>query len=297
MRRLACLFFMVAWLAAAPLQVMAASFQVTIANGSISAPDTVDFADTLEVTVPEGMQGQIEIWGPIRGLSGSAPEGLVIAAPLVGSVTRLEMNLRAGSYELRLTDPRGKIRARRLLDVSAPPLLLALDEAVGAGGAAKIRWSGPADPGDRLQIYDPETRGVVSEVEALGIPGSQMLTEMQMPATQGDYQLRYVLADGTVLRSLPVTIGPRREWLRSPLGVATRQRFEVSWHGAARAGYRFRIVTRDGDLVRGPIEGETADGRTVAILTAPATPGRYRVEYADPASDAVASAQPLGVTD
>lgn len=183
-----------------------AQTQVVVGKRTITAPETVDRNEVLAITLEGVRGGQMEVWGPITGGSGSAPDGLLLQVPVDAGTARLVMRLRPGSYELRHVSSSGRVRARRVIDVSAVPVSLLVTNQMIQGRTAEIRWRGPADPGDRLQIVDTSEGIILEEVHALGEPGEYMLTEIDVPDLTGEFRLRYVMGDGTVLRSVPVRV-------------------------------------------------------------------------------------------
>ncbi len=264
-----------------------------VAGISINVPDTVDQGQDVPLIVQGGADGRIELWGPVTE-TGSGT--LLATIPVAQGRAQLRAGMSPGSYELRFFGETGPALARAPIDVSMAPISLSAPGAVGAGGTIELRWRGPAQVGDKLQVYDPAAGQVVSEVDALGEPGAPMATVLQAPAATGSFELRYALADGTVLRTLPISVATGTDWLRSPLGVSTGQRFPVIWNGASRVGHVFRIVRESSgsEISSAAPEGPTS-GPLQAVLQAPTERGRYRVEYADPAAGTVVSAQPLDV--
>lgn len=285
--------------AATPAMAVSAGVQragapvIAVAGASIAAPETVDAGTRVQVEIQGGARGTLELWGPI---SQDGDGERLLTREVAGGSAEIDMNFVAGSYRLRYLDEAGTLAASAVIDISAAAVELLVPEIGGPSDPLTVHWRGPAGAGDKLQLVDRASNSVVSEVDALATAGDRMATDIPGPGAPGDYELRYVTAGGTVLQRLALSVAPSLDWLRSPVGVATRQSFDVEWNGRARPGHVFRIVSRDGatTLATADPAGPEA-GPLRASLRAPARRGGYLVQYADPATDTVASSQPLDV--
>lgn len=271
-------------------EALAAGAPVRLAQAAaIDAPSTVDPGATVAVSL-SGVTpgGRVEVWGPVS----SAGKGSRLASVAVGDAfATLDAPRRAGSYELRYVTPSGAVQARTVLDVSASPVMLDLPERMSAGLGARVRWRGPAAPGDMLQIVDPETGSVVSEAPAAGQPGTETETTIRAPERTGAYRLRYWSGERrAVLRALPVRVVKGKAWLRTPAQVSAGARFAVQWSGPTGAGHAFRIV----DPASGSVLA-SQPGSDTATLTAPDRPGGYRIRYVNSETGQVLSDLPLRV--
>lgn len=255
---------------------------------AIQAPSTVDPGESVVVTLPGGrIDGRIELWGPVT----QSGRGTLIDSVPAAATASVSAPMRPGSYELRHVSSGGAIRARQSLDVAAVPVVLSVPGQMGAGLDARVRWHGPANPGDMLQIVDPTTGAVASEASATGVPGEETVTVIRAPEQPGDYYLRYWSGPrGAVLRSLSVTIGQGNAWLRAPLLVHQGERFEVRWHGPVSAEQAFRIVDPLTDTV---VSSEP--GAEAVFLTAPTRTGAYRMRYVNAQTGHVFADLPLKV--
>lgn len=266
------------------------------AASMLRAPGTVDAGQSVEIRLPGDAEGWIELWGPVQGIAGSAPKTRQLRVAVTGTDMILTPKVAPGSYQLRLVSHDGIVLAKQALDISTAPVALRLLERVEPGETAELTWFGPAVPGDRLLVVAAGSGALMHEMPALGDAGVEHVTQIPMPAAAGTYEIQYVTAAGTVLRSIAVEVSQERAWLRSPLGVATGQTFDVTWNGLARPGYVFVITSLNGG--GNVVESVTGivDGRTVsATLTAPASPGAYQLAYLDPVSGEVAAHLPLDV--
>jgi hypothetical protein len=270
---------------------------IRVANVTIEAPWTVDPGAKLEVAIAGASGGRLEIWGPLtqhgRGnmLAGGAVPGshVPITAPKV-----------PGSYELRYLGSSGELLAQRSFEVAAVPIRLWLPLQLGVGAPGEVRWRGPARPGDAIQIVDPATGTVVSEVAAEGTPGAENVTMIPGPPRAGQYALRYVSRErGAVLRVLPITVGPTggatNNWMRVPISVTADERFQVRWYGPASPEHLFQMIDpASGAVVASARGAETGTG-VAATMKAPRRAGKYRMRFVDTAGGRVLSSLPFTV--
>lgn len=282
-----------AWLAAAlalaPAVATAAAGDLLLAQaGSIRAPSTVDPGASVMVTVPDARTtGRIELWGPVTQ---SGRGSMIDRVPAAGSVSFVAPS-RPGSYELRHVGPGGEVLARTTLDVAAVPVTLSVPEKMSAGIEARVRWRGPAEPGDALQIVNPATGIVLEEVPAVGVPGDETETVMPAPDRTGEFHLRYWSASrNAALRSLPVEVVSGNAWLRMPIAARRGERFEVQWKGPVGESHAFRIVDPLTDTVIG-----SQPGAAEATLVAPTQTGDYRIRYVNTETGDVLADLPLNV--
>lgn len=260
---------------------------IRVAGVAIESPPTVDPGQTLEVGISGASGGRLEIWGPVTQ---EGRGNMLAGAEVAGDSVPVRAPNVPGSYELRYLGPSGATLARRSLDVSAVPLRLSVPERLGAGVSGEIRWHGPARPGDMIQIVDPASGGVVSETPAEGTPGAENVAMIQAPQKAGQYQLRYVSRErGAVLRVLPITVGPSRDWMRVPLSVSSGQPFQVRWYGHAGPDHLFELVDPASGSVVTSTRGSATDTGLAATIEAPRRTGRYRMRFVDTQSGQVFS--------
>lgn len=263
-------------------------------RASIAGPTSVDPGQKVTVSISGGVAGgQLQIWGPVtqsgRGrmlASGESPGGNVpVTAPSA-----------PGSYELRYVNQAGAVLARQVFEVASFPVRLSIPDQPGTGLPVDVRWHGPARPGDRLQIFDPARGMVVSEAPAEGQPSVENVTRLRMPGERGSYELRYVGAGGSVLRTMPISVGPPRTWMRSPTQVGVRESFRVEWNGPLEPDQMFQLVDPRSGAVTSARPDTSGEDQAFATFTAPSKPGRYRVRYVNTATGQVHSDLPLIVT-
>ncbi len=260
---------------------------------SISAPDTVDSGQVVDVTViGPTSEMQVEVWGQVT----SGGIGTKLAQrPVIDGDAQVPFEFPAGSYLLRVTGPNGKVLAKAPIDISAAPIALRIEGPADPTGTIAIFWSGPGLPGDVLRVRDLGGQ-IHAETVADAAPNTfETRTLMDAPLETGRYEIEYVTAGGVVAQSLPLDVTESRDWLRSPLGLVVGQRFEVEWRGGLLKDHVFRMTTTDGEVLADTPLLAIDDGYAGAEFTAPDRPGRYRMEVVHLETSRVLASQPLRV--
>ncbi len=279
-------------LAVIAIASITASFPSSVSLATeIEAPTTVDPADSVTVRVPSAPPGgTIELWGPVT-TSGRGAR-LDTFAMTGGSAAILAPD-QPGSYELRYITPAGKIGDRVAFDVAASPIFLSAPQGIGTGIAAPVRWRGPAEAGDMIQLFDPATGTVLAEAPADGARGALNTVRLPGPGRVGAYELRYWSARRNIaLRRLPISIGEADGWLRAPLEVTTGERFQVEWKGPLDGSRAYRIT----DAATGAILAEVpAEAAGPVSLKAPRRAGAHRIQFVNLATGSVIADLPLDV--
>ena len=266
---------------------------VEAAAATIEAPSTVDPGAHVNVVIAGAAPGgRLEIWGPVtQGGRGS----MLAGGEVRGTSVPITAPRVPGSYELRYMSASGAMLARRSLDVAAVPIVLSVPERFSAGVPGTVRWQGPAGRGDRLQIVDPSSGNVVSQVEVKGKPFGWNSTVIHAPAQPGKYLLRYVDGRGAVLRALSVMVGPSSSWMGLPMRVPPGQTFKAMWYGTLEPGQAFEVVDpKTGAVLASAAPSAGGDTRS-AMLRAPDRRGTYRVRFLNTRTGRVYSDRPLEV--
>jgi hypothetical protein len=261
----------------------------------IQLPESVDRGQAVTVTVGGGgALGILEIWGP----TGTAVAGRTVSeTPVVDGVAALTAPAEAGSYEARYYDASGQLRGQAELEVAEFPVTLSAPNPFGAGYDTEIVWTGPAAPGDMIQMVDPASGVVLAETPAQGQPGATNRASLRVPERPGQYQVRYWSSRGTVLAELPAPVGEGIAWLRSPTEVVAGTEFAAEWIGPGDPAYQYQVVDpATGSILDAVSAQASADGTVLAAtLTAPEKPGDYRVRFINMATGFILSELPLDV--
>lgn len=287
-------------LAAAGLAVaLAGSPELSDAgSAALQAPETVDSGQLVPVTVTGGQAGgRIEVWGPFTGLTTGQGGALVNAQPAGPGEVAVTAPEEAGTYEFRYLDGSGNLLAKTTVEVAAVPVLLSLPEPLGAGYDAPVRWRGPGAEGDTIQVFDPASGQVVSEVPAIGKLGALNTTMLRMPEARGAVEIRYWRGTQRVaLRVMGATVGDGIGMLRSPVEVVVKSPFTVEWTGPAGPDQVYQLFDPKAGSVLAEVPAVDAAGAVhPARMVAPARPGDYRVRFVNTGSGFIVADLPLDV--
>ena len=170
---------------------------ITIApfSGSLTAPDTVGGNTEFQVawTGSNGPGDYITIvklgvtkWSNERYFYTKDANPGKLLAPV-----------EAGSYEVWYVAADGTVQVRRPITVTAVTATLKAAAEVAKGTTFPVEWTGPAGPGDYVTIApagSPQTTYLTYFYTTAASPGT-----LTAPDTAGDYELRYVIGQSTVV--------------------------------------------------------------------------------------------------
>ncbi|MEZ5464073.1 MAG: VWA domain-containing protein [Lysobacteraceae bacterium] len=165
-----------------------------------------------------------------------------------------------------------------------------------------VDWSGPADDGDFITVVLPQapdgaytTYAYVPESDGDG-SGS---VEFKMPATAGDYELRYVSPrrEQQVLARLPLNIGDLEAVIEAPETAVAGTTLTVTARGPVDSGHWVGFVEAGAEV--GAFIGNhyarlPASGNTLEIKV-PAEIGDYELRYVLNEAERVAYSRPIKV--
>ncbi|MEM1161621.1 MAG: VWA domain-containing protein, partial [Pseudomonadota bacterium] len=164
--------------------------------------------------------------------------------------------------------------------------LTAPDEAEIAA-VVDVVWEGPGEKYDRIEIFDPNSGPDGKAVRRISLNGpgyDQNTVAMTLPATEGDYVLRYF--SGThrqVIGTRPISVVPVDVALFAPETISMGKTLNVEWIGPG-AKYDAVVIFDpnagpNGKKVRdGRLQNSTFDDKLVS-MPAPAKPGMYELQY------------------
>ncbi len=274
-------------------RVMAAiPLQVTQITATLAAPATAVAGGEIEV-----------VWaGPERdgdrvvlaALDAPADASLAAAPASDAGSTRLSVPPEPGAYEIRyLLAPGGEIIGRREVTVEYPPAALSAVGSAPAGAALPVLWSGPDYPGDFIAIAAPDAPGGDGLSRAATSAGAP--ARLVMPAAPGDYEIRYVMANGgRVVARAQVTVTEVAATLDAPPTAAAGGEIAVAFSGPEYAGDMIALAQAGAadDAFETAAE---AFGPAPATLALPATPGAYELRYVMGPGGRVLARAPLAV--
>ena len=257
----------------------------TPAQVSLEAPDTVAAGTDYTVT----WKGEPVAGDAIVAAPPGAPDdaqgqllGYVEGVDHVAAVAPLE----AGTLELRYLSV-GTVAARRTLTVTpSPATLKVVDDAVFAGSAFHVAWSGPNGPKDYVTIVKTDAEVGSYGDYAYTRDGKEL--GFTAPSDPGTYELRYQSDDdpGTVLARTRFEVLPPKPITIEALGeVIAGADFEVSWTGPDAVKDYITIVPKGAPDGTYASYQYTREGSPLT-LTAPLVPGTYELRYSTDRADA-----------
>lgn len=182
-----------------------------------------------------------------------------------------------GTYAVIYETRGGKVLAQEPLEVTPVEAMLDGPESVPAGAKFDVRWSGPANAGDRIAILDPETgKSVKGQFTSAG---ENNIAELIAPENPRQYELAYLTADRNTLVSVPIIVTSVTASLTLPSEpVPIGSTFDVEWTGPGNQGDRIRIRDMNDEK---NFDNEFIDYNEGAAqpMRAPEKVGVYLVQY------------------
>lgn len=177
---------------------------VTAAEASLDTKASAVAGETVEIAFtgpPAGSGDYITVTEP------DAPEAkyLSYAYASRGSPAKVRMPLEAGAYELRFVQGNSKVIARRAIAVTAASATLDAPANAAAEAVISVAFTGPpAGSGDYVTIAEPDAPDTKYLSYAYSSRGSPVT--LKMPASPGDYELRFVHGNKYVLARRPIRV-------------------------------------------------------------------------------------------
>lgn len=167
---------------------------------------------------------------------------------------------------------------------------LEIPDEAGEGTTIPVTWTGPDDLGAYIQVASTEDspyRNIYffptqRERDRAGVtdPDAPVSAELGAPSNDGEYEVRYVLADPRVIvarKTISVTDGGFT--VSAPDQAAVASEITINWSGQDTDGDFVAVVpTCDAGQFPTNNRGRLIDGGT-AKVTLPAEPGDYEVCY------------------
>jgi len=183
-----------------------------------------------------------------------------------------------GSYELRYVHAHsGKIIGRANIRVTPVQASVQPPSAVPAAGTFQVSWQGPSYEIDYITIAEPSSPAGGYDNYAYTRNGNPVT--LTAPALPGNYEVRYILGNGTlILARAPITIDPVSALVQPPVSVKAATSFQVEWQGPNNDGDYITVAEPAATPSVYDNYSYTRNGNP-AKLTAPAEPGDYEVRY------------------
>ena len=196
-----------------------------------------------------------------------------------GTPLTLQMPGEPGEYEVRYVLSQGsKILATTRIVVEEAEATLDVPAVLGAGGNARIGWTGPDNKNDYISIAKPNQDGRHYE-HYVYTRGNKPVT-LKLPAQPGDYQIRYILAEGQrILESVDVTVKDVSASVTAQETAKIGEPIEVEFVGPYNDG-DFISVAKKGSKSNHYLQfARVKQGETSVRLRMPYEPGGYEIRY------------------
>lgn len=189
------------------------------------------------------------------------------------------------------------------------PVTLEADPQIAEGNPVNISWTGPDDLGAYITVnrlddgprdeiyftpaqrardaYQTEAEKDGSDIAALDTSGDGTFnqddvakTQVAGPSVEGDYEVRYVLADPRlILARVPLTVTDSNYTVSAPAEVPAGSKFQVTWTGPATDGDFITMEKAGLKTAFSPGGNARLKQGEPAELTAFGEPGDYEVRY------------------
>jgi Ca-activated chloride channel family protein len=183
-----------------------------------------------------------------------------------------------GLYEIRyVLNVDRRTVASREIEVTEPQVTLQIPESAQTGAAFDVSWAGTVNTEDYVTIVP--LGADEGEFGDYFVVRDASQGALQAPATEGMYEVRYVLREGRkTLASQTMEVTTPSVEISGPESVVTGANFDVAWSGTINQQDYMTI------LPAGSEEGEFGNYFVVrddatGTLTAPSEPGLYELRY------------------
>ncbi|MCB1518890.1 MAG: VWA domain-containing protein [Hyphomicrobiaceae bacterium] len=245
-------------------------------TATLQAPDQVEQGSQFEVTW-DGPNGRADFVTIVEADEG--PNGYInYAYTDAGNPAIVTAPAELGTYELRYVhNDTNSVLARQPIEVVEAVAALKAPKELNEGQEFEVNWQGPDNARDYVTIVavgaDEGTYGSYFYT-GNGNPGT-----LVAPETAGDYEIRYVLDEGSkTLVSIPVKVLPVSATLTAPASVQAGGEFEVAWTGPNNPRDYVTIVEVGADQGSYGSYGYTSNENPV-VLTAPDGLGTFEIRY------------------
>jgi hypothetical protein len=248
---------------------------ITPASASLDGPEQAGAGSALEVawTGPDNQGDYITI------VAAEAPDNSYLSYHYSGNGSPASIRApdQAGSYELRyVTGQTNQVLARRTIQVVEVRATLTGPQQSAAGSSIQVSWSGPGNSGDYITIVAADAPDHHYTSYVYSRDGNPVT--LRAPDYPGDYELRYISAQSTVLTRQAIELTDITASLSGPAEIAAGSAFDVDWSGPGNQGDYLTIVetgAADGHY----LSYSYATSGTPAVLFAPEQAGSYELRY------------------
>ena len=181
-----------------------------------------------------------------------------------------------------------------VFEAALPLATLSAPTSAVAGSTITVDWTGPnaaSDYVDTAPVGATSGEYLTYEYTDKGNPMA-----LRVPAQPGEYELRYVLADGVqILATQPLTVTEAQFSLDAPASASAGATIDVNWVGSGFQEDYLTVAELDTEAGRYLTYTYVRDGNP-APLRMPTEPGRYEIRYITAQDTSVAVSREIEIT-
>jgi len=210
----------------------------------------------------------------------------------LGNPAIVQMPSKPGTYEIRyVLHQDRKVLTSRLITVLDGAIELNAPQEAGVGDLVNVDWVGPNAQHDTVVVAEVGAIDHLYETDThLGNPA-----KVQMPTTPGEYELRYVLHNGsTIMASRPINVIDVDITIDAPEQARAGDSVSVRWVGPDEQNDTITVAEI------GAIENINSTGTYLgnpATVQMPAKPGNYELRYVMHNGRTTMATRPIKVID
>ncbi len=260
----------------------------------------VSFSVTAPASAPAGSKVPVDWAGPgyrndfisVAEIGSDDGKWLGYTYTREGSPLDVTMPLQPGRYEIRYVLSQGRaVQARAEIEVTAVTAGLKAPEAAPVGGALEVYWQGPDYQNDYIAITPAGEDELKYDRYTYTREGSPL--DLQLPATPGDYVLRYIAAGNPkrVLASKPIRLTEVAATLSPPASAPAGGQIQVAWDGPGNPR-DYIAIGKPGERY---FSYAYVDRGNPATLKLPPDPGEWELRYVLNSDRRIIATMPLTV--
>ena len=255
--------------------------EVLDAEISVTGPESATIGSVIEVdwVGPAQRSDNIQI-----GLPGETYSSYTYTRD--GNPVSLQLPAEPGMYELRYVFRDREIAATSMIEVTPVEVGLIAPAEAAAGSEIQVGWTWPNAQRDNVQIAEMGGSYISYAYLRDGNP-----VTLQMPATPGEYELRYVFQDRETIYTQPITVTKVDVGFDAPDAAVAGSMVDIGWTGPNAPRDNVQVAEIGGSYIN---YAYLRDGNPVK-LQMPPTPGNYELRYVFQDRETIYT-QPISVT-
>ncbi len=229
----------------------------------------------------------VDFTAHVVGFGLSREEGRQVACLAENTGGRYIQAKDAGELGEALKETVAAAPAKKPEPVTLPEASVAAAAMPAIGQSFPVTWSGPASPGDYVDIVPAGDKEIGNELAYAYVEHGSPV-DIRAPGKPGKYDLRYVWEGPDkrhVLATATIDVGDAEVALVAPASVPVGRAFDVEWKGPGRAGDYIDIVPQGYEEFSGELSYFYVEGGNPARIRAPGGVGNYQLRYVLDAPD------------